>query len=67
LVDSKRNEAIETYKRLIIIAWVNFDFNDVARLLGVVFGHGLLVDAESDLETPSVYRSVESDDYIYGY
>jgi hypothetical protein len=42
---------------------VNFDFKDVARLLGVVFGHGLLVDAESDLETPSVYRSVESDGY----
>jgi hypothetical protein len=36
---------------------VNFDFKDVARLLGVVFGHGLLVHAESDLETLGVYET----------
>lgn len=63
MIDSKRNEAIETYKRLIVIVWVDFDFKDVARLLGVVFVDCLRVDAESDFETPSVYQSVESDDY----
>ncbi len=60
MVVSHRNEAIETYERLVIIVWVDFDFMNVARLLGVVFVHGLLVDAESDLETPSVYQSWES-------
>jgi hypothetical protein len=46
-----------TYNRLGIIVWVDFDFKDVARLLGVVFGHGLLVHAESDLETLGVYET----------